>query len=132
MAGSKGRDHVQFSYTLSQVTEQIATGILESISDAVVAIDCQWRYTYLNTAAERLTGRRRAEMLGRTRSEMLPALAGTPLDIACRRAMDERVTVHFDEYHAPSDKWFAGTVYPSSNGIVVHVQDITDRKRAEE
>jgi PAS domain S-box-containing protein len=114
------------------MTEQIATGILESISHAVVAIDRQWRYAYVNTAAERLTGHQREEMLGRTHWEIFPAVVGTPSDIAYHRAMDERVTVHFDEYDAPSDKWFSQTVYPSSNGVVVHTQDITDRKRAEE
>jgi PAS domain S-box-containing protein len=115
------------------MTHQSAIELLESISDAVMAVDRQWRYTYVNTVAERLTGHQREEMLGRTPSEMFPAFIGTLFETACRRAMDEHVTVHLHEhYHAPLDKWFVETVSPSSSGAVVYVQDITGRKRAEE
>jgi PAS domain S-box-containing protein len=114
------------------MTERSAVEILESISDAVLVVDGQWRYTYVNTAAERLSGCRREEMLGRTRFEMFPGFIGTPFDTACRRAMDERVTVRFDEYYPPLDKWLAETVCPSPGGLVLLVQDITERKRAAE
>jgi C4-dicarboxylate-specific signal transduction histidine kinase len=43
-------------------------------------------------------------------------------------AMDEGVTVQFDEYHEPSNKWFQWTAYPTD--VVVHTRDITDWKRA--
>jgi PAS domain S-box-containing protein len=114
------------------MTEQNAIEILESISDAVLVVDREWHYTYVNTAAERLSGRRREELLGRTRLEMFPGFIGTPFDTACRRAMEERVTVRFDEYNAPFDKWVAETACPSPGGLVLLAQDITDRKRAEE
>ncbi len=109
-----------------------AVEILESIAEAVTAVDRHWRYTYVNTAAERLGSHRREEMLGRTCWEIFPAIVGTPFETACRRAMDERVTVCFEEYYAPFDKWFAETVSPAADGVVVHARDITDRKRTEE
>ena len=114
------------------MTEQSAIEILESISEAIMAIDKEWRYTYVNTAAELVTGHRREELLGQTRLEMFPGIAGTSFDMMFRRAMEERVTVHLEEYYAPSGKWLAETVCPSPGGVVVHVQDITDRKRADE
>jgi PAS domain S-box-containing protein len=115
-----------------QMTEQNATEILESISDGVLVVDSQWRYTYVNAAAERLSGRRREEMLGRTRLEMFPGFIGTAFETACRRATDEGVTVRFDEYYAPFNRWVAETVCPSPGGLVLMVQDITDRKRTGE
>jgi len=51
---------------------------------------------------------------------------------ACRRAMDEGVTVHFEEYYPPLDTWFESTVYPSAEGVTVYAQDISKRKRVEE
>ena len=37
---------------------QRITNILESISDAFYALDSEWQFTYLNTAAARLLQRR--------------------------------------------------------------------------
>jgi PAS domain S-box-containing protein len=102
------------------------------MSDAVLALNREWRYTYINGAAERLTDHRREEMLGRTIWEVFPVSIGTQFEQACRRAMDEGVTVHFEEYYAPFERWFAETAYPSAEGITVYARDITDLKRAQE
>ena len=43
--------------------ERIAA-ILESITDAFVAVDGQWRFTYINQRAEHMLGKPREELLG--------------------------------------------------------------------
>jgi len=43
---------------------------------------------------------------------MLQHSAGTPLDIRAGARWMNVVTVHFDEHHAPSDKWFAKDCVP--------------------
>lgn len=45
-------------------TEHTAMEVLESMTEAFVAIDREWRYTYVNSAAERIVGLRREQMLG--------------------------------------------------------------------
>lgn len=70
-------------------------------------------------------------MLGKTRWDLFPAVIGTVFDTACRRAMDEGVTVRFEECYAPTGKWLAETVCPSPSGIVVLAKDITDPRAAE-
>ena len=40
--------------------------VLESMSAAFMAIDREWRYTYVNRAAGCIAGLRREQMLGRT------------------------------------------------------------------
>ncbi|MGI6495085.1 MAG: sigma-54 interaction domain-containing protein [Kiritimatiellia bacterium] len=50
-----------------------ATSILESISDGVFTVDADWRITYFNAAAERITGIRRDEALGRSCAEVFRA-----------------------------------------------------------
>jgi PAS domain S-box-containing protein len=115
-----------------RATDERASEVLENASDAFVALDREWRYTYVNGAAERLTGLGRAEMLGRTRWEVLPDLIGAPFEGACRRAMDEGVTGYVEAYSPPFDRWFGETAYPSANGIAVQAHDITNRKRAVE
>ncbi|NLF85661.1 MAG: sigma 54-interacting transcriptional regulator, partial [Lentisphaerae bacterium] len=50
-----------------------AESILESISDGVFTVDADWRITYFNAAAERITGIRRREALGRGCAEVFRA-----------------------------------------------------------
>jgi PAS domain-containing protein len=51
--------------TKSRRLDERGPGVLENMSDAFVAVDRAWRYTYVNRAAENLIKRRREEVLGR-------------------------------------------------------------------
>ena len=106
--------------------------ILESMSDGFAAVDREWRFTYVNRAAGRHARLSREEMLGRNVWEVYPTFGGSQFERACRRAMDEGLTVRFEEFCAPLDVWFEQTVYPSAEGIAVYARAITKRKRAEE
>ncbi|MBV9925513.1 MAG: PAS domain S-box protein [Acidobacteria bacterium] len=117
--------------TKRRPTDGNSLGILESISDAFVALDREWHYTYVNRAAERIVGFRREEMLGRTVWDLFPQ-EGTRFERALRRGMDEGVTIRFEEYSAPLAIWLEYTVYPSADGVVVYARDITEHKRMDE
>ncbi len=106
--------------------------LLENLTDALVALDREWRYTYVNRAAERITGELRSAMLGRTLWAVFPRVLGTQLEDACRRSMSERITVCINEYYPLTEAWFNETVYPWGDGIAVHSRDITGQKRAED
>ena len=41
----------------AQMAQERAEGILASISDGFLALDRDWRFTYVNSAAERMLGR---------------------------------------------------------------------------
>lgn len=118
--------------TKRRLTDESSIEILEHMSDAFATLDREWRYTYVNREVERNTGLRRDEMLGRTVWEVFPEFAGSQFEGACLRATDEGMTVHFEEYCAPLDRWFEQTVYPAAEGITVYARDITERKRTEE
>jgi PAS domain S-box-containing protein len=47
--------------------------ILDSIADGVFTVDCDWRITYFNRAAEEITGIKRADALGRYCFEVFKA-----------------------------------------------------------
>jgi len=108
-----------------------AEAALESISDAVVSLDRDWFFTFLNTPAARMLGRSRSDLLGKNIWEMFPTTIGTVSDIEYHRAIDEQVSVTFEQYYVPSNEWFEVRAQPTRNGLTVFFQIITKRKLAE-
>ena len=112
--------------------------ILESITDVFVAIDRQWRYTYINERAlRRMQGRKgqelsREEFLGENMWEEFPEAVGTTIYHKYHEAIRERKTVEFETYFPPSDEWIEAHAYPSEEGLAIYYRDITERKRVEE
>ncbi|MES2889413.1 MAG: ATP-binding protein [Pseudomonadota bacterium] len=107
--------------------------ILESIREGFVALDAQWRFTYVNAEAERLNGRLRADLLGRVHWEVYPVSPDTELYRQLHRVMHERVPIYFENHYAPWDRWFEISAYPvHDDGIALYYRDITDRKRTEQ
>ena len=74
-----------------QRADEHARTILESITDAFFAVDREWRFTYVNPQAERVLGRRSADLMGKVIWDEYPGLNGSAFEAAYRRAADERV-----------------------------------------
>ncbi|HLL40941.1 MAG TPA: PAS domain S-box protein, partial [Rubrobacteraceae bacterium] len=108
------------------------TNILESITDAFVAVDRQWRFTYLNERALTTLQRTREELLGKNMWEEFPEAVGLPAYREYHRAMTSGNSVHFEEFNPWLDIWVEINAYPSEGGLAIYFRDITERKRAEE
>jgi PAS domain-containing protein len=80
---------IRFPHTVLEDVAQKAE-ILESISDAFLALDHDFRFTYVNAAAEKLLNMRARDLIGRDHWEVFPAAVGQPLERDYRRAMAER------------------------------------------
>jgi len=104
---------------------------LETVSDAVFALDREWRFVYLNAHAETLLKRQRADLLGTVGWEAFPVVVGTIFEREYRRAMDTGVPVAFEAQYPDRPTWFAVRARPSPAGLVVYAQDITSRKVTE-
>jgi len=111
---------------------QTAAEVLESISDAFLAADREWRLTYVNNKAEELWGRPREELLGKNFWEEFPEEEGSESYRRIRRAMEEGVTTEFEAVSPVSGAWVAGRAYRSRGGLSVYFRDVTESKRAEE
>ncbi|KOP25307.1 diguanylate cyclase [Hapalosiphon sp. MRB220] len=108
------------------------SNILESITDAFVAFDAQWRYTYVNEQATKLLDKTHEELLGKqVWEEVFPGEVGTLAYHELHRAVREQITVVFEEFAQFIGKWLEIHAYPSPDGIAVYFRDITDRKRVE-
>jgi PAS domain S-box-containing protein len=112
--------------------------ILESIGDTFVAVDRQWRCTYVNDHALRRTQAARGEpltredVLGKVVWDMLPDTVGTEIHARYQEAMREQHATEF-EVHVPwRDLWLEVRIYPSAEGLSIYSREITERKHAEE
>jgi PAS domain S-box-containing protein len=115
----------------AQPSDRQVINILESISDAFIAFDREWRYTYVNQEAVRLLKRSKEELIGECIWDLFPDLCGTNLEQMLKKAVDEQTAFVFEDYYAPLDTWGEFHAYPSTDGLSVLVRDITERKRTE-
>ena len=63
---------------------------LEGLLEGFVAYDENWVMTYMNASAERILGRKRADVLGKTWHEAFPHAVGNPVDLMYQRVMRSR------------------------------------------
>ncbi len=108
-------------------------GILESITDGFIALDQEWRFTYVNAAGEKLLGAPCEELLGRNHWEVFAPTLGTAVEYEFRRVVRDQVSVEFEMLYEPRQRWFAVKGYPTpQGGLSAYFQDVTERKNAAE
>jgi diguanylate cyclase (GGDEF)-like protein/PAS domain S-box-containing protein len=105
--------------------------ILESITDAFIAFDNDWRYTYVNSKVEELLGRKRDELLGKVVWEEYPHIIGSDLYHKYHEAVRTQKMVAFEQYSPLTNKWLLVRVYPTKEGLAVYSTDITERREAD-
>jgi PAS domain S-box-containing protein len=122
-----------------RAAQRRAETILESITDAFIAVDRDWRFTYVNERALRRMRWRlgqedlqREDVLGRVFWELLPDSVGTTFEDSYRKALREGQPVEFESYFPPSGEWIECHAYPADGGLSIYYRDISDRKNAEE
>ena len=106
--------------------------VLERVSDGVVALDRDWRYTYVNRQAAALFGRTPDDLIGRHIWTEFPEGVGQPFQLAYEKAMAEQIFIQIENYYEPWGRWFENRIYPSPNGVSIFFHEITDRKDAEQ
>jgi PAS domain S-box-containing protein len=106
--------------------------VLSSITDGLLVLDRDWRYTYINDQGAGVLGMRPGDLLGRIVWEVFPYAVGSKFFSAYHRAVETGVPVEFEEFYpGPLNLWLECHCYPSEEGLFVYFRDITDRKRAE-
>jgi PAS domain S-box-containing protein len=124
----------QAELMLEAKNQQITT-IWESMTDAYITLDRDWRIVYANSAAtevvRQLVDLTPEEFLGKTHWEVFPWSVGNIVEQEYRRAVTDRVAVHFELFYEPTETWFEVHAYPSEIGLGVYFRDINERKQSE-
>lgn len=115
-------------------TRVLMDNILSSISDGFVALDKNWRYSYINEkAAAIIADNKKKDLLGKNIWEQFPESVHQPIYENCHNVMHKRIPVVMQEYYAPWDKWFENRIYPlPDGGISIFFTDITENKKQEQ
>jgi PAS domain S-box-containing protein len=107
---------------------QHVVALVESISDAFVAVDDNWRSTYMNRAAQELARQSGDFRVGAPLWDAFPPAAGEAAGAKIRRAVAAGQTVEFECFHEPWQAWFEIKVSPAEDRTAVFLRDITARK----
>jgi PAS domain S-box-containing protein len=104
---------------------------LERVTDGVVAVDREFRYTYVNGPAAEILGRDGDELLGNCVWDVFPEVVGTPAETHLREAMATQRPIASERHNPELDRWFDVRFYPDDGGLSIYFTDVTEKKRIE-
>jgi PAS domain S-box-containing protein len=124
-------DHKKAETEIANIYKEKQT-VLNRINDAVISVNKNWEYAFLNDAALDIYALEKGEILGKVIWDMHPEIKGTIFWDKYQEAMQAKKAVEFEGFYAPIHTWFYVKVYPSHDGLTIFFRDITDRKKTEE
>lgn len=109
-----------------------STEALASISEAVCFLDAEYRYTWVNGAAERLLERPAVELVGQVLWTAFPDRPDAPWQESVRLARPTGESQHLEFFYEPLDRWFEVRTYPVLDEPVVFFRDVHERRSLDE
>ncbi|HHI92466.1 MAG TPA: PAS domain-containing sensor histidine kinase [Gammaproteobacteria bacterium] len=114
-----------------QRANQRVVHLLESTSDAYLALNENYIITYCNRQAEQLFQVLREDVLGQILWDKLPDFSTVFYDYF-QRAVREDSGAVLEVYYSPLNVWVETRAYAHPDGLSVFFRDITEKKEAEE
>ncbi len=106
--------------------------VLDRVSDAIVALDRDWRLVYINQAAEKHFGVSRDQMLGKICWELFPDSAESSIAERYREALAGMTPVEFEALSPITKRTISQRVYPSGAGLTIYFRDVSVERRTAE
>ena len=104
--------------------------IFNRISDAFIALDENFRFTYINRKASEIYGHQSEDLIGKVNWEVFPTTINTPFYKACQLAYKNQQYVFVEDYYQTYGRWYENHIYPSPQGISIYFRDVTEKKQA--
>ena len=106
--------------------------IFTHISEGIAVLDKEWCITYINQrAAELLNLTNPEDLIGKNITEEFPEEIGREFYNAAHRAIETNQPVFQEDHNDSRDRYFENRIYPSSDGLTVYFNDVTERKNFE-
>jgi two-component system, sporulation sensor kinase E len=106
--------------------------VLERVTDGIVALDSDYRYTYVNEQAERILDKSRDQLLGQCLWNVFPETKGTIAQEKIEAAMATQDQQSFERHNSERGQWFEVRIYPDDSGLSIYFTDVTERKTSKE
>ena len=106
--------------------------LFDSLNEGVYIVDRAWRYIYVNNKAAEIQGKPGEELLGKNIWELCPEAVATVSYAQAHRAVEQNTPVSHEVYYPHLETWFECRLYPIPEGLIILLQDISERKRQEE
>ncbi|MBD2344970.1 MASE1 domain-containing protein [Anabaena subtropica FACHB-260] len=108
------------------------SNILESMTDAFIAVNQDWQITYCNHQAAKIQDLEPEDLIGKNYWEQWTRTKGTDFEREYRRSLAENISVHFEVFYELWGMWLEIHAYPAEDGLGIFFRNITERKQAEE
>jgi len=115
----------------SALATRLAT-TLETITDAFITLDSDWKVTFMNGESERLLGMKRTQLIGKSLEDAFPTLGVPAAAPIFESAMKGGETVRLEGFSPTLKCWLEITGYPVQGGLAIYLRDISQRREAEE
>ncbi|MFM7710148.1 MAG: PAS domain S-box protein, partial [Ferruginibacter sp.] len=112
------------SYKASHHLQQV----LNRITDAVIAFDNNWHYTYVNNKAAQLFNQSPEEIIGQHILNITPTIEKSTFYaflLEAQRTGIAQFVILFDPFE---ERWYDNRIYPDASGVSVYYKDITEKK----
>jgi PAS domain S-box-containing protein len=104
------------------------TTILETVVVGFIAVDRDWRLTYLNGETERQLGRLRESAIGQDLWAEIPQFLGTAFESAFREVMITGRRGLVEAQMPGTQRWFRASVYRFEDGLAIYLHDVTTER----
>jgi PAS domain S-box-containing protein len=106
--------------------------VLTALQEPVLFLDREWRFTYFNQSAGRISRLRPEDLHGKTHWELFPDTLGTEIERKYRRVMSDRVEEHVTFFYRRFEVWLDIRIVPIETGLALLYSDVTARKMEEQ
>lgn len=136
LAGPDGRPvrllGAAYDTTSEHDAETRVDRVLETMPGAFFLLDDEWRFSYVNSAAQQLLGKSRDELLGSVLWDLFPTSVGTEFAENYRGAAADGRPRAFEAFSPMLKRWFEVRAWPGPDGLSVYLDDVTVRRAAQE
>jgi PAS domain S-box-containing protein len=105
---------------------------LERINDAFLAVNKNWKITYINDKAAQLAGCLAKDALGKNLLDVFSESFVSDFPKLVDTAMTTQERQFQEDYFPLHQIWLESHIYPSPTGLSIYFRDITARKKNEE